>query len=379
MLKVVILALVGLSQAMHPTHPKLNLVKRAGDHCEDVGDAKDCEWWNEQGYCADDSEFHDAMIEQCAKTCGCGAEEELELEEVIVVKRDCENKGSAEDCAWWKEQGYCAADSEFNGAMMDQCPCTCEEKKVEEVLLVKRDCENKGSAEDCAWWKEQGYCAADSEFNGAMMDQCPCTCEYGQRGRMSELKQLEIVEKRSAEQLARPGKRSAEQLARPGKRSAEQLARPGKRSAEQLARPGKRSAEQLARPGKRSAEQLARPGKRSAEQLARPVKRSAEKLARPRKRSAEQLARPGKRSAEQLARPGKRSAEQLARPGKRSAEQLARPGKRSAEQLARPGKRSAEQLARPGKRSAEQLARPGKRSAEQLARPGKRSAAVTQR
>ncbi|KAL5257187.1 hypothetical protein ACHWQZ_G012201 [Mnemiopsis leidyi] len=150
--------------------------RSAGDHCEDVGDAKDCEWWNEQGYCADDSEFHDAMIEQCAKTCGCGAEEELELEEVIVVKRDCENKGSAEDCAWWKEQGYCAADSEFNGAMMDQCPCTCEEKKVEEVLLVKRDCENKGSAEDCAWWKEQGYCAADSEFNGAMMDQCPCTC-----------------------------------------------------------------------------------------------------------------------------------------------------------------------------------------------------------
>ena len=33
--------------------------------------------------------------------------------------------------------------------------------------------------------------------------------EYEQRGRMSELKQLAIVEKRSAEQLARPGKRSA--------------------------------------------------------------------------------------------------------------------------------------------------------------------------
>ncbi|KAL5257183.1 hypothetical protein ACHWQZ_G012201 [Mnemiopsis leidyi] len=181
-------------QTFRPNKGQRQLLVRsegAGDHCEDVGDAKDCEWWNEQGYCADDSEFHDAMIEQCAKTCGCGAEEELELEEVIVVKRDCENKGSAEDCAWWKEQGYCAADSEFNGAMMDQCPCTCEEKKVEEVLLVKRDCENKGSAEDCAWWKEQGYCAADSEFNGAMMDQCPCTCEG---------EELEAVLKRSAEE-----------------------------------------------------------------------------------------------------------------------------------------------------------------------------------
>ena len=49
-----------------------------------------------------------------------------------MVKRECENKGSAEDCEWWQEQGYCAADSEFNSAMMDQCPCTCGEEIVPE-------------------------------------------------------------------------------------------------------------------------------------------------------------------------------------------------------------------------------------------------------
>ena len=49
---------------------------------------------------------------------------------MVLVKRECENKGSAEDCEWWKEQGYCATDSEFNSAMMDQCPCTCGEKTV---------------------------------------------------------------------------------------------------------------------------------------------------------------------------------------------------------------------------------------------------------
>ena len=42
--------------------------------------------------------------------------------------------------------------------------------------MVKRDCENKGEAEDCEWWESEGYCADDSEFHDAMMEQCPCSC-----------------------------------------------------------------------------------------------------------------------------------------------------------------------------------------------------------
>ena len=47
-----------------------------------------------------------------------------EQEEVVMAKRECENKGSVEDCAWWVEQGYCTKE-DFMPAMMEQCPCSC--------------------------------------------------------------------------------------------------------------------------------------------------------------------------------------------------------------------------------------------------------------
>ena len=43
----------------------------SGADCADTGEAEDCAWWNEQGYCTSD-EYKDAMIESCAATCGCG-------------------------------------------------------------------------------------------------------------------------------------------------------------------------------------------------------------------------------------------------------------------------------------------------------------------
>ena len=103
------------------------------------------------------------------------------------MKRGCENKGSPEDCEFWKGEGYCADDSEFHDAIMEQCPCSCEEvveevaaevveEVAEEVLVVKRGCENTGSPEDCEWWESEGYCADDSDFHDAMMTQCPCSC-----------------------------------------------------------------------------------------------------------------------------------------------------------------------------------------------------------
>merc|ERR1712039_972127 len=96
---VIVMVILPSSLGMLPRlfnhiHEKLNkdnsnAKRSAEDHCEDTGDAKDCAWWNEQGYCADDSEFHDAMVGQCAKTCGCKELKVEVAEEVLVVKREC--------------------------------------------------------------------------------------------------------------------------------------------------------------------------------------------------------------------------------------------------------------------------------------------------
>jgi hypothetical protein len=64
-----------------------------------------------------------------------------------------------------------------------------EEKVAEEVVLVKRECENKGKPEDCEWWKSEGYCADDSEFHDAMLDECPCSCA-GENGMHTEMRDL---------------------------------------------------------------------------------------------------------------------------------------------------------------------------------------------
>ena len=58
-------------------------------------------------------------------------EEQKVQEQLVVLKRECENKGSEEDCAWWKEQGYCT-DETYKDAMAAECPCSCGERQSEQ-------------------------------------------------------------------------------------------------------------------------------------------------------------------------------------------------------------------------------------------------------
>lgn len=150
------------------------------EECVNKRDDSECQNWEDNySYCTQ-GDYVEWMEINCAKTCrACeDEEEETDPEPDPEPDNDCEDKDEYSDsCGGWSDAGYCGKKSEYHEWMIENCAKTCKACKDDKVDPTERsegDCEDDNKK--CSKWADKGYCT-DPSYKDYMVGNCKKSCD----------------------------------------------------------------------------------------------------------------------------------------------------------------------------------------------------------